>query len=112
MSFVLTDLRTTIDNWCQSYVTAFSAFDVEAISKHWAFPALIVAGHQNLTFQSADAFNRNTDGLLGFYRKVGVARAHRKLLTVSEMGQGTASITVADKMVDRDGAQIVTWEAA
>lgn len=112
MSLPLTDQREALDSWCQSYVTAFSSYDSQAIGVHWAFPALIVSGKHNLTFDTVDRFNRNTDGLLGFYRKMGVVKAHRKLLTTFPMGQGTASITVRDKMIDANGNTIVSWEAA
>lgn len=112
MSYALSDLRESLNAWCQSYVTAFSAYDRAAIAKHWAFPALIVAGQRNLTFRSADDFNKNTDGLLGFYEKVGVARANRTLGEVLSMGKGMAAMKVIDEMVDRDGGQIVTWQAS
>ena len=111
-SCALTKLREPLNAWCKSYVTAFSTYDSPAIARHWSFPSLIVAGQRNLTFRSADDFNKNTEGLLRFYRKVGIARANRKLVDVLQMGQGTASITVIDEMVDAGGAQIVTWQAA
>ena len=108
----MTEFRDDLDAWCKSYVSAFSEYDSEEIGKHWAFPALIVSGKHNLTFKDVRAFNQNTENLLGFYRRIGVAKATRELIDALPMGQGTAAITVTDKMLDTNGHVIATWQAA
>lgn len=106
------DLRASIDAWCQSYVTAFSSYEAEAIGAHWSFPSLIISGGETITFATKDAFNRNTNALLGFYRKVGVASAKRSLFDVFAMGQGTVAISAADEMLDQSGAIITGWQSS
>ncbi len=108
----MTDLRHELSLWCQSYVTAFSAYDAPAISAHWRFPALIVQGERVLTFKSSEHFNMNTDALLGFYKTQNVASAKRTLLDCLSMGPDTASMTVADRMLTPEGIVIVEWKAA
>lgn len=112
MSCVLTDLRASLDQWCQSYVTAFSAYDAPAIAAHWRFPALIVQASRNVVFKSSDHFNANTEALLGFYKKHDVAKGERALVDSLSLSRDTASITVADRMVTPSGATIVEWQAA
>ena len=108
----MTDLRTSIDAWCQSYVEAFSSYEAESIGAHWSFPAVINSGDKTVAFASKSDFNRNTEALLGFYRKVGVASARRHLFDVFSMGQGMVAISTADQMLDASGAQITDWQAS
>lgn len=101
-----------LSNWCQSYVERFSAYDAGGIEAHWSFPALIVHGDAQVVFKTGEHFTANTENLLSFYKKQGVARADRKLLSCASMGAGAAMITVEDRMLDSSGAEFVTWQAS
>jgi len=105
-------LASQLDAWCQSYVAAFSAYDVTAISAHWAFPAMILVDGGPVALDSRARFDRNTEKLCGFYRQQGVASAERTLIGHMSMGEASAAIRVADRMVDNSGAEIVAWQAA
>lgn len=97
--------------WCQSYVSAFSAYDVAGIASHWVYPAQVLQKGRMFTFAEQDAFARNVSGLCGFYRAQGVARAKRDLLDMFEIGAGVAAIRVKDIMLDVTGDTIVSWQA-
>ena len=86
--------------------------DPERIGAHWTFPALIFRGEGRLVFDSEAPFARNTAGLLGFYERQGVARAERRLIEVLAMSENGVAITVADRMLDAGGGEIVSWKAA
>lgn len=98
--------------WCHAYVEAFSAFDIDAIGRHWMFPALILQSGRTLAFDSLERFSKNTSGLLGFYERQGVDRAERDLVDHLVLSPDAVSITVFDKMIDIAGETIVTWQAA
>lgn len=101
-----------LDAWCQSYVTAFSTYDVAAIGAHWAFPALILVNGAPVLLPSREKFDRNTQNLCAFYRAQSVAAAERKLLDVLVMTSTTAAICVADTMLNEAGEEITSWRAA
>lgn len=105
-------LEADLDAWCQSYVTAFSAYDAAGIGDHWLFPALIISSGRNLVFKTREHFDANTGGLLDFYKREGVAKAERGVLSCLAMNDDTAAMRVCDAMLDGDGNTIVTWEAA
>lgn len=105
-------LESELSNWCASYVEAFSAYDAKGIEAHWSFPALILQNGRSISLRSAEAFTANTQNLLDFYKRQGVVRAERKLISHMEMGDNSASMTVEDKMLGSDGAQIVSWRAS
>jgi hypothetical protein len=105
-------LASQLDAWCQSYVTAFCAYDVPAISAHWTFPATILVDGDPVALDSRTRFDRNTEKLCGFYRRQGVAHAERTLIGHMSMGEASAAIRVADRMVDTSGVEIVAWQAA
>ena len=107
-----TDIRAEIEAWCASYVTAFNAYDAEAVGAHWTFPALILQAGRSLSFDSPATFTRNTAMLLGFYQRQGVARVVRRVTGAFEMNAEAVAMTVADEMQDESGAVIVGWEAA
>ncbi len=108
----MTDLREELQAWCQSYVTAFSAYDAEAISAHWTFPAVIAGSGRSLSFKSAEHFNKNTENLLGFYKVQRVDHARRSVINHLPMNSETVAMTVSDEMVDPEGNVIVGWQAA
>lgn len=112
MSAVSEDLEAQLDAWCQSYVTAFSAYDAGGIEAHWAFPALIVHQGRQSSFKTAEQFTANTSALLSFYKRQGVAKAERKLLSCMKMAHNAASMCVEDVMLDAGGGEIVGWQAA
>jgi len=105
-------LEVELSEWCQSYVTAFSAYDVSGIEDHWAFPALIIHGRTRMVFKSAEHFSRNTSALLSFYKRQGVVRADRKLVSCLMMNSDVAAMTVSDRMIDAAEQEIVSWRAA
>ncbi|MEM9738384.1 MAG: hypothetical protein AAF829_00815 [Pseudomonadota bacterium] len=105
-------LSSQLKAWCQSYVAAFSAYDVAAISDHWVFPATILVKGSPVVLPSKGLFDKNTETLCTFYRAQGVAKAERNLVSVFSMTQATASIRVADTLLDFSGDTIVAWEAA
>lgn len=111
-NFVLTDLKTELEDWCRSYLSGFNAFDVDAISDHWRFPALVLQTRRSIGFKSRDHFTKNTSALLGFYEVQGVNRAVRKLLDYLRLDSDTVAMTVEDWMLDKTGKTIVTWKAA
>ncbi|MEO0549410.1 MAG: hypothetical protein AAFZ91_05780 [Pseudomonadota bacterium] len=108
----MTKLATELEAWCASYVAAFSAYDAEGVSAHWAFPALILQGKHRLVFAEEAKFTKNTENLLAFYRRQDVDRADRKLLEAFEMGDATAAMRVEDQMLTPDGDLIATWQAS
>jgi ketosteroid isomerase-like protein len=112
MSCALTELLPELEAWCLSYVTAFSAYDAEAIAAHWTFPAVIAQSGRSLAFKSAEHFTKNTNALLGFYKRHHVDRAVRHVAEILPMNDETVAMTVSDKMLDPDGAEIVAWQAA
>ena len=108
----LTDLRDDLEAWCQSYVTAFSRYDAEAIAAHWSFPALTTQAGKSYAFKSADHFAKNTGLLLGFYRAQDVAKVERSVIDCQLLHRDAVSMTVADTMFASDGVAIVSWHAA
>ena len=108
----VTALKAELEAWCEAYVAAFSAYDTQAISAHWSFPALIVQSGRTLSFKTPEHFSANTDMLLGFYRRVGVDRAVRDVVDFLRLDAETVSMTVADKMLDAKGDVITIWTAA
>lgn len=111
MSCRLTDPRSELEAWCQSYVKAFSAYDAVAIAEHWAFPALTTQAGRSFAFKSADHFVSNTGLLLGFYKQQNVDRAVRKLVDLVILSDTGIAMTVEDEMLDSSGAVITTWQA-
>lgn len=105
-------LDTALSDWCTSYVAAFSAYDVSGISAHWTFPSVILSGGRVLGFKSRERFDANTNGLLDFYRDQSVDSAERTLIASFPLGDAGASIRVADRMLDPDGNEIVSWQVA
>ena len=112
MSDPAKELEAMLSAWCQSYVDAFSDYDAEGIERHWVFPALIINDGKRIAFKSAEQFTRNTSALLGFYKRQGVARAERKLITCMQMHIDVAAMRVHDQMLDASGNNIVEWQAA
>jgi len=112
MSYVLTELRETLDAWCQSYVEAFCAYDAPAIAAHWTFPALTTAAGRSFSFKSSEHFAGNTDRLLDFYRKQDVAKVERSIVACGHLAPGIAHMIVQDKMLSGQGEAIAEWEAA
>jgi len=112
MSFVLTELRETLEAWCQSYVQAFCGYDAPSIAAHWTFPALTTAGGRSFSFKSAEHFEGNTDRLLEFYRKQDVAKVERNIVDCGHLAPGIAHMTVQDTMLTQQDAIIASWEAA
>ncbi|MDG1825712.1 MAG: hypothetical protein P8H62_05525 [Henriciella sp.] len=108
----MTNLRDELEAWCQSYVTAFSAYDAPAISSHWTFPAVIAQSGRSLSFKSAEHFDQNTSALLGFYKAQDVDKAVRTVVDFLPMNDETVAMTVADKMLTPKGEIIVEWQAA
>jgi ketosteroid isomerase-like protein len=108
----LSDLKTDLDAWCQSYVAAFNSEDAEAIAAHWTFPAVTTQKGRSYAFKSADHFAKNTSLLLGFYRAQRVDRVARRIVDVLALHQDAVSLTVADAMFTDDGTEIVHWQAA
>lgn len=105
------ELRTVLEDWCASYVAAFSTFDVPAIARHWTFPATVVLWGKPGLLADADAFITNTERLCGFYRAQGVAMAERSVREVLLLAPGSAAIQVDDVMRDSSGTQITGWSA-
>lgn len=108
----MTDLRRDLEAWCHSYVTAFSAYDPEAIAAHWSFPALTTQAGKSYAFKSAEHFAKNTSLLLGFYRAQDVVKVERSVTDCHTLHRDAVSMTVADTMYASDGTAIVSWQAA
>lgn len=111
MSAATTALKAELEAWCAHYIEAFIAFDAEAIAAAWTYPATVNQGGRVFLFKDQEAFARNTQKLCEFYDKQGVARAERTVLDVLALGDGTASMRVADVMYDRKGEALASWEA-
>ena len=105
-------LEAELAKWCTSYVAAFSRYDAAGIGAHWAFPALIIHDGNRISFNSAKQFSGNTEFLLDFYKRQGVSRADRKVLSCMAMNADTACMTVQDQMLDAAEQEIVGWQAA
>ena len=112
MSDKLAALEIELSKWCQSYVGAFNAYDAEEIGRHWMFPALIISAGRSWVFQDAENFTRNTNTLLAFYEREGVARAERKLVSCMEMSEDVVAMVIADRMYTATDALIVQWRAS
>ena len=108
----MSEIRTELDAWCESYVAAFERSDAVAIAAHWTFPAVTTQAGQSFAFKSAEHFEKNTGRLLGFYQRQAVATVHRHVLCHFEMGDNAVAMTVADDMRDASGATLASWEAA
>lgn len=105
-------LLVDLEAWCGSYVAAFERFEVKAIGAHWAFPALIISGRHQLVMSDQAAFDNNTDGLVGFYKRQKVAKVERKVLRVEAMGEKSVAMQVEDMMSTASGAPIEGWRSA
>lgn len=105
-------LKAELADWCQSYVSAFEAYDAAAIAKHWSFPALTTQSGRSFSFKTDEHFAKNTDRLLGFYRAQDVARVERTIVDCQTLHRGTASMIVSDVMCTASGDPIATWQAA
>ena len=105
------DLQTELSSWCASYVEAFSAYDAAGIEDHWTFPAFIIHDGGRTTFKTPGQFSANTSALLSFYKRRGVARAERKLISCMSLSTDVASMQVHDVMLNADAQNIVEWHA-
>jgi hypothetical protein len=112
MSLVLNDLKNTLADWCQSYVSAFEAYDAAGISAHWTFPALTTAAGRSFTFKTEAHFTQNTAQLLEFYRRHAVARVQRDVIAHHPLHRDATAMTVADIMYTASGEEIARWHAA
>ncbi|MEO1662286.1 MAG: hypothetical protein AAFR51_14945 [Pseudomonadota bacterium] len=112
MNLILDDLRTELEAWCRSYVTAFATYNAEAIAAHWTFPALTTQKGQSFAFKSVDHFATNTSRLLGFYKQQRVDKAVRNVIDLLPMSDDAVAMTVRDEMRDPEGGLIVAWTAA
>lgn len=108
----MTDLRSELEAWCQSYVAAFSGYDAEAIAGHWTFPALTTQAGRSFSFKSEEHFAKNTGHLLGFYRNQNVAKVERAVIDCQLLHTDAVSMTVSDAMFTPDGDEIANWQAA
>ncbi len=108
----MTDLHNELAAWCQSYVAAFNAGDVDAITAHWTFPALTTQAERSYTFKTAEHFAKNTNILLGFYSAQKVTRVVREVQSCHQMYDGVAAMTASDVMYDAQGTEIASWHAA
>lgn len=108
----MTEIRTDLETWCETYITAFERFDASAIAEHWAFPALTTQAGRSFAFKSAEHFATNTEKLLGFYKRQGVASVEREVLSHYVMGENAVAMTVADKMRNSAGNVLAGWQAA
>ncbi|MEM9668442.1 MAG: hypothetical protein AAF950_05910 [Pseudomonadota bacterium] len=106
------DLKQNLETWCESYVRAFEAFDVQAIGQHWDFPAVITSGDRQIVLADAATFDANTEKLVSFYKRQDVKTVIRSIKDVLSMGAQTAAMRVHDKMLTRDGQTIVEWRSA
>lgn len=106
------DLHGEIQAWCDSYIAAFEVSDIFATGEHWAFPAMIMAGDNQVIMKDAVAFNKNTSGLTAFYERQKVQSIKRTVLSCQLLGDDTASMRVHDVMSSGDGEKIVEWVSA
>lgn len=106
------DLRGDLENWCASYVDAFERYDVEAIGAHWAFPAMIISGPSQSILRDQDKFNRNTTGLMAFYKRQDVLRVVRTILSYEPLSEDIAAMRVHDVVWSTSDEQIVEWVSA
>ena len=106
------DLETALQSWCDDYLVAFSAFDLEAIANHWRFPALVINGDRRFNFAVREDFLRSTGALIQFYKAQGVAGGRRTLIDAMAMGGDCAAMTVEDVLHDRHTAEIVRWQSS
>ena len=105
-------LQTELEAWCASYVSAFEAFDVDAIGMHWAFPATLVSGGRTIAIKDANTFNRNTQMLTGFYERQNARCVTREIVEVMAMGNDTAAMRVRDQMSTPEGDALASWVSA
>lgn len=106
------DLKTELEAWCASYVTAFETFDAEMIGAHWAFPAMVVSNHRQLVMADADTFNRNTGHLIAFYERQNARKVVREVLFASPMLAESAMMRVKDTISTPAGEPITEWVSA
>ena len=107
----MTESEAIAAAWCDSYLRAFNDGDVDRISAHWAFPALILSGGQRYVYKSADQFRRNTSGLLSFYSDQGVAHAERTCVAVVSFSEDEIAFRAEDRFYGEEGALMAHWQA-
>ncbi|MEM7328806.1 MAG: hypothetical protein AAF437_08715 [Pseudomonadota bacterium] len=105
-------LRSEVEEWCQSYVSAFADYDAAGISAHWTYPALTTQAGRSFVFRSREHFTKNTVRLLAFYRGQSVVQVARTVIDVQSMHTDAVSMTVLDRMYTDSGEEIVRWQAA
>lgn len=107
-----TELNAWLQAWCDDYLVAFTAFDLDAIANHWRFPALVIQGDRRFNFAVRDDFLKSTGALIAFYKQERVAGGHRSLVDAMAMGADCAAMTVEDVLRDAAGTELVRWQSS
>lgn len=105
-------IEREVGAWCGSYIEAFCDFDVDAITGHWMYPAIIMQGLEIFQFADAAVFKQNVRRLCDFYRREGVVSAVRDVDAVLQLMPDVASIRVYDRMLNVMGREIASWQSA
>ena len=92
------------------YASAFSNCAVSEISSLWAFPALITAGYSSAVFTDEESFAKNTTALCEFYKRQGVSRAQKTVLSTDEHYDDVVIVRTKDELFGEDDSLIVQWE--
>ena len=93
----------------ERYAASFTRGDIAAVSDARAMPCFI-SGPRSGAFADAEAFARNTEGLLAFYAAQGLARAEKTVLSAQEQYDGVTLVRTADRLSDASGEEIACWE--
>jgi hypothetical protein len=91
------------------YAEAFGSGNVDRVCSHWAYPAFFVARGKRAAL-SEDEFRTNTARLSDFYRKQGVARAAKAILSLDELFPRLALVRTSDRLTNSDGVVVAEWE--
>ncbi|HTR84406.1 MAG TPA: hypothetical protein VMI56_07990 [Reyranella sp.] len=100
-----------VHDFFKGYVRAFVDNDIDGICARWNFPALLASGGRQVALDR-EAFHRNAVRLSAFYVAQGLARAEKDVIGFLSLSETTAAVRTRDRLYDRTGTLIVTWEHA
>lgn len=98
-----------IDTFFRGYADAFSRLDVDAVCRHWAYPAYFVYRGVRAALNEAE-FATNTKNLCRFCASQKMARATKSMLEIVHITATTAAVRTGDAVFDHGGAPIAAWE--
>lgn len=103
-------IEQAIAAFFELYTSAFSRCDVNKISELWTFPAFITGESRSAVFDNAQSFEKNTTALCDFYKRQGMKRAHKTVLSAQALYPGVVLARTKDELFDEADELITQWE--